>query len=108
MKGVLAMLLGGLLLGAAPAPETAYQLSLVWLSGTHPAEFIFVVGGVGFKTVAALEEFLGGLPAGSKVEWDPGCRRMGGEPILSSEKELEAFKKFCADHKLQLHIIPSG
>jgi len=56
-----------------------------------------------FKTVRALEKFLATLPAGTTVRWRQGCERFDGQP-LSSERELEDFRRFCKAHRLSLEI----
>jgi hypothetical protein len=92
----------------ARAPEKL-TLAVVMISGTTPQEYVLVVNGrVGFKTVEALKNFVAGMPAGSSLKMDPGCLRAGDEPLLNSAKDMEAFKAFCADHKVELVIVPSG
>ena len=56
----------------------------------------------------ALKSFLSGLPAGAKLTWNPGCIRFGGEPLLSSEYEMEEFKRFCLEHGIDFVLVPSG
>ena len=85
------------------------KLALVQIAETDPFEYLFVVNdAIGFKSVESLKKFVAGMIPGSTLTWDPGCVRMGKEPILSSPQDLEAFKAFCADHKVELIIIPSG
>jgi hypothetical protein len=86
-----------------------YQLELIWIYGTGSThEYVFVLGKVGYKTVAALKERIAGLKEGSIVEWDPGCIRMGQEPLLSSEKDMKDFAEFCKKEKVNLVIRPAG
>jgi len=85
-----------------------YRMELVYIFEAESPEFIFVVGSVGFKSVTSLKKFLSGLPPGSTLEWAPGCKRVGGEPILSSEQELEEFKAFCAEKNINFVLVPSG
>ena len=85
-----------------------YQLELVYIFEANPTEFVFLVGKVGFKSVASLKNFLRTLPPGSTLEWDPGCIRFGGEPLLSSAQDMEDFKAFCAANKIKLILVPSG
>jgi hypothetical protein len=61
----------------------------------------------GFSTVAALENYLVSQP-GTTLQWDPGCKRMGEEPLLSAPAEMEAFKRFCSEHKIHFVLVPSG
>jgi len=93
---------------AQPQPPPTYRMELVYIFEGSSTEFIFVVGNVGFKSVAALKNYVGSLPPGSKLEWAPGCRRLGGEPLLSSEQEIEEFKAFCAEKKIDFVLVPSG
>lgn len=101
----------------SPSKEPQHlDLALVWIAHSQPAEYVFVLGGrgglrdglVGHKTVDSLKKHIADLPAGSSITWAPGCCRMGGEPLLSSKETMDAFKKFCDDHKVKLVIIPSG
>jgi hypothetical protein len=87
-----------------------YRMELVWIADGRDDkhEYVFVVGAVGFKTVKGLKDFVAGLPAGSILEWSPGCRRMGDEPLLSSAEELEEFKRFCEEHGVEFILHPSG
>jgi hypothetical protein len=85
-----------------------YKMQLVWMVGTEPSEWVFVVGHVGFKSLDSFKEFVGRLPKGSTLEWAPGCKRMGGEPLLSSEEEMEGFRKFCEERGIRFVLVPSG
>lgn len=92
----------------APQPPK-YQMSLVWLADDGDAhDYIFVIGSVGFKTVDGLKSFLARLPQGAILEWSPGCLRRGDEPLLSSEEEMDEFKRFCAEHGIEFILHPSG
>jgi hypothetical protein len=110
---VAVMLLSAVLHGNAqeniqPEPPPTYHMELVYIFEGSSTEFIFVVGNVGFRSVAALKNYVGMLPPGSKLEWAPGCMRFGGEPLLSSAQELEEFKAFCAEKNIDFVLIPSG
>ena len=94
--------------GAQPQPPAKHRMELVYIFEAGSTEFIFVIGGDGFKSVASLKNFVGNLPSGSTLEWAPGCRRVGGEPLLSSEQEMEDFKAFCAERNITLILVPSG
>ena len=85
-----------------------YELKLVYIFDQKAPEFIFVIGNSGFKSVEALKEFLGRLPAGSEITWNPGCERIGKEPLLSSEKEMNAFHKFLKKKGIKFNLIPAG
>ena len=91
-----------------PQPPPKYRMGLVSIFDAGSAEFIFVIGSVGFKSVESLKNFLADLPYGSTLEWAPGCRRVGGEPLLSSEQEMEDFKAFCAARGINFILVPSG
>jgi hypothetical protein len=83
-------------------------MELVYIFGEGSPEFIFVIGNVGFKSVASLKNYLSNLPPGSILEWAPGCRQIGNEPLLSSEQELEDFKAFCVERGISFILVPSG
>ena len=87
-----------------------HRMELIYIfdEASSKTEYIFVVGQSGFKTVNALKKFIGHLPAGSILEWAPGCKSLGGEPLLSSEKDMEEFKAFCEEKKIKFVLIPSG
>lgn len=93
---------------AQQQPPPKYRMELVYILEGDSHEFIFVVGNVGFKSVAALKRFVSNLPAGSTLEWAPGCLRFGGEPLLSSEQEMEEFKAFCVEKNINFVLVPSG
>jgi hypothetical protein len=91
-----------------PQSPPKYRMELVYIFEASPTEFILVVDNAGFKSVDSLKEFLSTLPSGSILEWAPGCRRMGDEPLLSSEQEMQEFKVFCAERNIKFVLIPSG
>ena len=91
-----------------PPTPPKYRMELVYVFEADATEFIFVVGNVGFKSVASLKRFLSNLPSGSTLEWAPGCKRIGSEPLLSSEQEMEDFKAFCAERSINFILVPSG
>ena len=93
---------------AQPQPPPKYRMELVYIFDADALEFIFVIGNTGFKSVVSLKKFLNTLPAGSILERAPGCRRIGNEPLLSSEQEIEDFKAFCAEKNIEFVLIPSG
>lgn len=91
-----------------PQPAPKYRMELIYIFDDGSPEFIFVIGNGGFKSVASLKNYLSTLPAGSILEWSPGCRRIGNEPLLSSEQEMEDFKVFCAERHIHFVLLPSG
>jgi hypothetical protein len=92
----------------APQPLPKYRMELVYIFGTEAPEFIFVINNVGFKSVESLKKFLSNLPAGSTLEWAPGCKRIGIEPLLSSDQDMKDFREFCAERRLNFILVPSG
>jgi hypothetical protein len=88
----------------------SYRLELIWIvdGDDNAREYVFTVGAVGFKTVEGLKNFIARLPRGAVLEWSPGCRRQGDEPLLSSSEEMEAFKRFCAAQGVEFILHPSG
>ena len=90
-----------------PLP-VVYNMSLVYIFEGSQTEYIFVVGNSGFKSIQSLKKFLSNLPVGSILEFDPTCKRLGNEPLLSSQEEMEDFKKFCEDHNIDFRVRPSG
>ncbi|MCM3869682.1 MAG: hypothetical protein ND895_03140 [Pyrinomonadaceae bacterium] len=91
-----------------PQPPPKYRMELVYIFEGSSTEFIFVVGNAGFRSVAALKNYVRNLPPGSRLEWAPGCMRLGGEPLLSSEQEIEEFKAFCEEKNIDFVLVPSG
>ena len=84
------------------------ELQLIYvLEGPKP-EFIFVIGQSGFKSVASLKEYLKTWAPGSELRWAPGCERIGGEPLLSSEQEMQGFRDFLAERGIRFVLVPSG
>lgn len=77
------------------------------LEGQKP-QFILRIGQTGFTSVAALKEHLKTWAPGSELRWDPGCVRIGEEPLLSPEAEMAAFRAFLEERGLSLVLLPSG
>ena len=92
-----------------PDPQPPkYRLELVYIFDSNVTEFIFVVGNSGFRSVSSLKKFISGLPPGSTLEWAPGCRCLGNEPLLSSEADMADFVQFCEECKVKFILVPSG
>ena len=85
-----------------------YKMQLIYIFEADHTEYIFAVGQSGFRSVEALKKFIASLPKGSVIEFQSTCRRTGGEPLISSEKELADFKTFCAANGIEFVWIPSG
>jgi hypothetical protein len=90
---------------AAPAK---YRMELVYIFEGEKPESIIVIGNSGFRSAASLKNFVEKLPARSTLEWAPGCERFGGEPLLSSAKDMDDFKDFCKKHNVNFILHPSG
>ena len=108
----LAILLTTALLYAAPREAERQpikaELQLIYLFDQPQAEFIFVIGQSGFKSVNSLRRYLETWPAGSELKWAPGCIRLGGEPLLSSNQEMKAFQAFLRKQGIKFILVPSG
>jgi hypothetical protein len=90
------------------AKPTVYELKLVYIFETSEPEFVFVIGNSGFKSVESLKTFIASRPPGTTLRWNPGCIRLGGEPLLSSESEMAEFQAFCLEHRVNFVLVPSG
>lgn len=84
------------------------ELQLVYVFEGPKPEFIFVIGQSGFKSVTSLKEHLKTWAPGSELRWAPGCLRVGGEPLLSSEQEMLDFRTFLAHRGIRFVLVPSG
>ena len=85
-----------------------YKMKLISILEGNKTEYVFAVGASGFKTVESLEAGLRHYPHGSILEWSQGCKQTGAEPLLSNEKDMENFKKFCSDIGIDLRLTSSG
>jgi len=93
----------------APAPlPVVYELRLIRMSDTKSPQYVFAIGGSGFSSVESLKRFVPHLPKGSTLRWDPGCKRGGDEPLLSSQLEMEAFRALCKKSGIRFDLVPSG
>ena len=85
-----------------------YHLKIVYIFEADVPELIFVVEQSGFKSVEALKNWIEGLPAGTTLEFNMSCRRMGIEP-LDPRAEPLGVDKFAwtgyATHKLSVGIF---
>ena len=84
------------------------ELRLIYIFDGPKTAFIFVIGQSGFKSVNALKQYLETWPPGSELRWAPGCSRLGGEPLLSSEQEMKAFRAFLTRKGIKFVLVPSG
>ena len=111
---IAALLLGGAWLpmlaqDAGPKPEEL-TMTLAWVADAgEPKQHVFVINGVvAYKTVDGLKRHLQGVPKGTRLTWAPGCGRIGGEPLLASQEELQKFREFCESHGITFVLVPSG
>ena len=92
----------------SPDEPPVYEMQLVYVSDGPETEFLFVIGNSGFRSVESLRDFLATRPPGTTLRWSPGCIRLGGEPLLSSESDMEELRSFCAAHQIDFILVPSG
>ena len=95
------------LTAGAQAPSL-YKLKIVYIFESPKTEAIMVVGNSGFRSVKTLESWLAVLPEGTTLELDMSCESLGVEPLVNSDEEMNAFKKFCEEHHINLIIHPAG
>jgi len=79
-----------------------YHMKIVWITYAQPREWVIVIESSGFKSVDDLKKGVSTLPADSILEFEAGGRRSPGEPLLSSEKDLADFTKFCKSKNVKL------
>ena len=91
-----------------PSAPLTYKMQLIYIFEAGHTDYIFTIGQSGFRSVEALKKFIADLPKGSTIEFQSTCRRTGGEPLISSKKELADFKKICEDHSVTFRYIPAG
>jgi hypothetical protein len=70
-------------------------------------EYVFVLGGVAFRTVDGLKRFVSHLKRGTTLRWNQSCIWMGGEP-LSTQEEIEEFRKHCERAGVSFQIVGGG
>jgi hypothetical protein len=87
---------------------TNIRLDIVPVLDATPRRFVFVLGGVAYETKAGLFAHVEAMPKGSTMVLDPGCRRMGGEPLIDSESEMAELEAHAKKHGVNLKVIPAG
>lgn len=94
---------------SAPQPIT-YELKFARYADTFDkkTEYVFIIGEIAYRSVDDLKKGISHFTKGSILRWAPGCRRSGDEPLLSSEKEMQAFKTYCESLGIKFILIPSG
>ena len=85
-----------------------YSMELKYNGDAKRHWWTFKLGENEFSTLEEMKKFIKNMPKGSKITWPLPCIRMGDEPLLSSEAEMESFKKFCGDNGVTLVVLPSG
>ena len=110
-----ALILFPLILSLTYSNETLnapnYTMSLVMLYSDDVTDYDWVVtlnNSIAFRSIDGLKVFLQKQPNGTTIEWAPGCVRLGDEPLLNSEQELQEFRLFCRKHGFKLTIRSSG
>lgn len=93
---------------SSPLLPIVYPMKFVYIFEGDKPEIIIVVGNGGFKSIASLKNWAKNLPSGTTIEFDMSCRRLGIEPLINSEKEMDDFKDFCKQHNINLVIRPAG
>ncbi len=85
-------------------------MTLVWVADAgEPKQYVFVINGVvAYKTLEGLKKYFKGLPKDSTLTWSPGCCRIGNEPLLGSQEEMEKFIEFCKSIGIRFILVPSG
>ena len=89
-------------------PPIVYPMKFVYIFEGKTPEVIIVVGNGGFKSIASLKKWAQNLPSGTTLAFDMTCKRLGIEPLINSEKEMDDFKEFCTRHNINLTIRPAG
>ena len=95
---------------AGPAAGERYRMTRQGVAGLASPQWVFViVTPQGHPWVAAdsklqwmIEQ---AVPVSGTLEWSPGCKRIGGEPLETAE-ELEALKAFCTARGVTFVHIP--
>ena len=113
MKTLLLLLSMVLLVGGAkcegrPAPPFTCAITLArFADPKEPKPWVIILNTIAYRDLDGLKAGLDLLPAGTVVTWEPGCLRMGGEPLVSPEETAE-LTRYCAARGLVLKIIPAG
>jgi hypothetical protein len=95
--------------GTERKPENLTMTLALIADAEESRQHILVINGViAFGTVKGLKGYLRNLPKGSSLTWDPGCGRIGSEPIIGSKEELKKFTEFCKAIGISFVLVPSG
>jgi hypothetical protein len=80
-----------------PEPPPKYEMELVYISEAGSTEFIFLIGNVGFKSVATLKNLVGNLAPGSTYARGRFLLHKQTEPAM--KKSIEYAKRGIAQSK---------
>lgn len=100
------VLLPGMVSAQQPVPAKKLVLEVAW----EPEENleVIVADGLRFSSVDTLKKFLDKQPVGTTVVWDPGCVRIGDNPLLSSAREIKDLRAYLEKRGLKFVVMPSG
>lgn len=100
------VLMPGMVSAQQPVNTKKLVLEVEW----DPEENVEVIVAEGqmFRSVDTLKKFLDKKPTGTTIVWDPGCVRIGNNPILSSVKEVRELKTFLDKRGIKLVLSNSG
>jgi hypothetical protein len=90
---------------AAPTLPYVYKLKVAYVAETEPAEWVFVVEGVCFKSPDALRRGLPKLLKPAVIEFRTGGRQSPGQP-LTTEAEINDLAAYCKSHGVEFKQIP--
>ena len=93
-------------------PSTKYRLTRQGVAGLTSPQFVFIiVTPEDYPWVATYEKLQWmvekAVPAGGTLDWNPGCERIGGEPLETAE-EVDGLKAFCSQHGIHFVQQPGG
>ncbi len=91
-------------------PSIKYRLRRQLVAGLAPPQWVFIIvtpeGDPWVATEAKLRRMIEqAVPANATLEWAPGSKKMGGEPLETVE-ELDALKAFCLERKVNFVHLP--
>ena len=89
---------------AAPLPYV-YQLRVAYVAETSPAEWVYVVEGVCFKSSESLRRAIPKLLKPAVIEIRTGGRESPGQP-LTTDAEIDELAAYCKSHGIEFRQIP--
>ena len=95
---------------ASPAPAVAslpyvYKLRAAYVAETSPAEWVYVIEGVCFKSSEALRRAIPKLLKPAIIEIRTGGATMQGQP-LTTEAEVSELAAYCKSQGVEFRQIP--